>query len=382
MKRLVISIDPGFDAAKIVINKRQYKYPFAVEDITEELDKFPLQRTDNSFVLCKMDGRTYLVGEYARRSLLETEHLEEAKVDMDNFYTTGRFKTNLFKVGFFAFMGMALYDYAQETKDISIDDINNCELFVGVALPHEFCDILWKTCIKDLLAEDHKFILDIGNNKNIKFDLILKENNCVYNSQAICALIDMVCNDDGNMIEKDKTIMDYLPAIVIDAGYKTLGKFKLSRDGRMDKAESNTLFAMNNINEQVSAKIREKVPNIYPYMIEDLYKNNESVYYEEDGEVKYFNIKKMRDEITKQKAIQLMEYLRRQHNNLLDVKLILLAGGTGAAYFDTINEYCSKRINLKDKVWLAKSGFDGAECDPVFAISIGLYKAMALHFDF
>jgi hypothetical protein len=112
------------------------------------------------------------------------------------------------------------------------------------------------------------------------------------------------------------------------------------------------------------------------YMIEEKYNNKEVVYFEEDGEVKNFDIVAMRDVETIKMANNLMDYLMLQHNKLLDIKLLLLAGGTGSAYFNTINEFCNNRANLKGNVILAKSGFDGKECEPVYAIAVGLYKAM------
>lgn len=383
MKRLVIAIDPGFDGAKIVVNKHCYHYPFVVEDITNDISSFPVKRTDKNFVLCEMGERTYLVGEYARKSLQEAEHQDNARAEMDTFYTVGRFDTLLFNVGLNAFLGMALYDYAHDSKKddsvepFNIEDLSNWDIFVGVALPHQHCDELWEKSVKGYLLDHHDFTLHIGSDKNIRFKFDLKKENCVYNSQAICALLNMVCDDNGLMIDQDKTIMDYLPALILDGGYKTLGKFKLSRDGRMDKPESNSLYAMHNINEEVAAKVRDKVPGIFPYMIEDKYNNDEPIHYEdENGDVKSYNVVEMRDAITKNKALQMMEYLMREHNKLLDIKLILLAGGTGAAYYDTVKDFCDKRNNLKEKVLLANSGFDGEKCEPVYAIVIGLYKAM------
>lgn len=385
MKRLVISIDPGFDGCKIVINKQTYSIPFVVEDITSAATSFPVARSDKKFIRCEYEGRMYLVGEYARKSMLEADHQENAKEEMDTFYTIGRFGTTLFKVGLNAFLGYGLYLYQEYTKDkkgdevFKIEDMANWDIHLGAALPHQYMEDLWKKYVKDDLTEQHTFVLHIGGEEDIHFDFKVEENNCVYNSQAVSALICEVTDDNGNMIEKNKTIFDYLPALVNDGGYKTLGIFKLSRDGRMDKSESNSDFAMHNINEAVAAEVRKKKPGVFSYMIEELYKNKEAVFYEdESGTVQEIDIETLKDTETVTMANKLINYLMEKHDKLLDIKMFLLAGGTGSAYFNTIKEFCDKRINLKDKVCLAKNGFDGKECDPVFAIAIGLYKSMIL----
>lgn len=383
MKRLIIGLDPGFDGGKIVINKMTLSIPFAVEDITNELSKYPLSnRNAENFIRLEKDGSTYLVGDFARLSLLEADHQKSSKDSLDTFYTISRFSSKLFEVGLNTMLGYALYKYEEYTRKndveevFNISEIDEWDIHVGVALPHEFMDDLWAKHVKDYLAKPQNYNLLVGT-KTIKFNYQLKEENCVYNSQAICALIDLITDDEGNNIDSEKDIQHYLPALIIDGGYKTLGKFKLSRDGRMDKDESNTDFAMNNINEAVAAEIRKKNANIYGYMIEEKYNANEEIYYEdEDGTVKSFDVRAMRDAETVKTANRLMEYLMTEHNRLLDIKLILVAGGTGAAYYNTIKEFCDKRDNLKGKVKLANNGFDGKECEPVYAIVIGLYKAM------
>lgn len=381
MKRLVISLDTGFDGCKIVVNEQLFREPFVVEDITDVVNQYPMNIKNKDYIRYEKDGRVYLVGQMARKSLQEADHRARAGSELDTFYTTGRFGTNLFRAGLEAFLGYALCRYEEYTNEnkgtekFSIEDIKNWDIHVGTALPHQFMDEIWKTNVKGYLVGHHEFNLYIGG-RTISFNFDLKEDNCVYNSQAICALIDKVTDDKGSMIENDKTIYDYLPALIIDAGYKTVGKFKLARDGRMDKPESNMTYAMDNINNVVAAKVREKEPEFQSYMVEEMYFTGEEVYYEGENGLETFNIREMRDKETDEMAKKLMEYLMVEHRKLLDIKIILLAGGTGAAYYKTINEFCSKRANLKDKVWLADNGFNGDKCDPVFAIAIGMYKAM------
>lgn len=387
-KVLLVAIDPGYDGCKIVINKQTYHMPSSVEDISK-VSSVVRVNYDEEFITYESDGASFLVGKYARKSLLETDHSEKARADLDTSYTLGKFGTDVFRVGVRASLGYALIQYSEFTKSqkevpvFELADMPNWDVHVAVALPHEHMESLWKQHVKPFITGKHEFSLNIGLSRKEDFSFKFKEENCGYNSQTICALLSVITDDDGKMIQ-GKTLVDYLPAIILDGGYKTFGIFKLARDGRIDNPESNLDFAMHNVNEIVAAKIRSTYNcNVHSYMIEEYANGTEELWYVDDKDISQkIDVKAIRDNEIEEMAKKLIKHLLEKHNNLKDARTILDAGGTGEAYFKYIKAFCEeKRHNLKDNVKLADQGFNGEPCQPVFAIAIGLYKAMVDELD-
>lgn len=376
-KRLVIAVDPGFDGCKIVINKRCYNIPFMVEDITDDVDNFSLARFGNDFIRVEYDNKTYLVGEYARKALLEKEQREKSKADLDMNFSINRFNTEKFKVGFKAFLGYALYRFCQEDEKFELNNINDYDIFLGVALPHEYSDQVWDNSVRECAAGKYKFKLIVSNDKPIDIDFNIKVENCFHNSQTISALSSKILDDDGNSVDDGKNIFDYLPALIIDGGYLTLGIINLTKSGKMVKSESNQTYAMHNINEMVANEIRSKKPDFMSYMVEEYVNSNEVLRYKDtDNEFQKFDVVELKKKYTANMATQLFDYLNKQFDDLLDIKYILVAGGTGKAYYEVFKNLCDKRENLKDNLYLADNGFNGEPCEPVFAVAIGLYKSI------
>lgn len=384
-KQLIIAIDPGFDGCKIIINKRKYCIPFVVQDITNDLDNYNIRRKDDAFIRCEMNKKMYIVGEVARTSLLNEAVNTGKQAILEDFYAIGRFDSELFKVGFNAFLGYALFLYSEYTianKGVDtflLEELDQWEMAIGVALPHEYTD-KYAPVMEDLvLHTKHEFKLLIGDREVINFDF--KPSYFLYNSQTVAALLSELIDDRG-MEKGGKTIYDSLPALILDGGYKTLGEFEFARDQSIRKSISNQDFAMMNIDIKTAERIRKHIPNVYYYMIEEYYRNAEILHYIDDGKVKDIDVVQRKNEAITETAQQLVEYLLKKYNDLLDMKCILIAGGTGQIYYPFILEYCKEnRSYLTDKIILASGKFDkedNKEKEPVYAVAVGVYKGMVM----
>ena len=94
------------------------------------------------------------------------------------------------------------------------------------------------------------------------------------------------------------------------------------------------------------------------------------------------DIKPIVNQFTDETCEQLIEYIKEKYNNLLDIKQIVVAGGTGAAYYEGISKYIKgHRSNLADHVILAQYKFMGKMISPVQAISVGLYKVLKIQIE-
>lgn len=384
-KRIVLAIDTGFDGGKICVNGHLINIPFMIQDISSSENAFELRRVDSSFVRCVKDGKTYLIGEVAKKYLLEEKKRTEHQADMETFYTMDRYKMEIFEVALDAVAAYGLYRYEElsaeddSVETFRLEEISDWEIEVGVALPHQYLDSLIPV-VQGYLSKPQDLKLMVGAEEtcDIKYSI----HGTFYNSQIVCALINEAVDDEGNNYDGDDSPYDNLPALILDGGYKTFGRFKFARDESITDDASNMDFAMNNINERVAGKINALTGRHYTgYMIESLVEDNESIrYVKEDGTIGSIDVYEEKKAALEETAKELIKHLNDTYDNLLDIKMILIAGGTGRAYYDYIVDYCkTDRKYLDGKVILAGShGFMGKPCEPVYAVACGMYKDMIM----
>lgn len=391
-KQIVIAVDPGFDGSKIVVNKQVFNVPFVVQDITADVQNYSLQRRGENFISCNFEGKTYIVGEVARTFILNKSQQEKRKASMEEFYTIGRFKTKLFEVGLNTFIAYALLKYSEytqkndETETFLLDEIDNWDIHVGTALPHSYLDELIPEIKSLLMDKPHHFTMTVGSRENMEISFSLK--NVFFNSQLVCALLNALVDENGKETtistgSKDISVYDYLPAVVIDAGYKTLADCLFGRDDSINGGQSDQDYAMMNVNDRVAEIINEKKAGIYGYMIEEYCKNNEVIrYIDENDSIGEINVVKEKEKVLKEVSDKYVSHMLKKYDDLLDTKMILVAGGTGKAYFPYIKEFLkNQRPYLADTTVLSKCTFDGKEYGPVFAVAAGMYKDIIMQLE-
>lgn len=71
-KQLLIAIDPGFDAMKVIANGVHFKFPFSAVETDER--KMSDYGSRQGFILYKdSSGATWRVGQYARTLMFENK---------------------------------------------------------------------------------------------------------------------------------------------------------------------------------------------------------------------------------------------------------------------------------------------------------------------
>lgn len=382
-KRIVLAIDTGFDGGKICVNDNLINIPFMIQDISSDEEGYALRRIDDSFIRCIKDGKTYLLGEVARTFLLNDSRRENRRSDMEVFYTLDRFNMPQFEVALDAFIAYGLYcyqDISAKDKDLEtfkLSEINDWDIYVGVALPHQFID-KYIPVVESYLKKEQNLKLIVGMDETGDIKYQIKET--FYNSQVICALINEAVDDDGN--DREDSPYDNLPALILDGGYKTFGYFEFARDESITNDASNIDYAMKNINDRVAAILSEKTGTAYTdYMVDELALKHECVRYLNGDKVESIDVAAEKEIILEEISKKLIDHLNEKYRNLLDIKMILVAGGTGYAYYKYIKEYCEKERPYIKVVLACKDGFKGKECNPVYAVVCGLYKDMLMQLD-
>lgn len=383
-KKIVLAIDTGFDGGKICVNGYLFNIPFMIQDISSDKEDFELRRIDDDFIRCIKDGKTYLLGEVARTFLLNDSRRENRRSDMEVFYTLDRFNMPQFEVALDAFIAYGLYRYAkisaanEKVETFDLDKISEWDIYVGVALPHQYID-KYINVVEGYLKKEQDLKLIVGTDKTGDIKYNIKET--FYNSQVICALINEAVDDKGN--DSEDSPYDNLPALILDGGYKTFGYFEFARDESITNDASNIDYAMKNINDRVAAMLSEKTGITYTdYMVDELSLKHESVnYIDENGQLKSIDVDAEKETVLKEISQKLIEHLNERYRNLLDIKMILVAGGTGSAYYKYIKDYCEKERPYIKVVLACRNGFLGEECNPVYAVVCGLYKDMLMQIE-
>lgn len=385
-KRIIFAMDGGFSGDKMCLNKDLLQVPFSVVDISNKSqDQWDEAYLNNDYIRGTVDGRTYLVGQAAKISLAYDGGNSEEGREMDAFSTMARYTMDIFKPALEIFIAYGLYWYCTQgsgkENGYRLEKLDDYEIIVGNALPHSDVKKL-APIVRDYLIGKkkgrHSVMLKVGDEDEVEINYTV--STAFFNSQTSCCLVNEVYDENGQKIAGDN-LYDHLPALVIDGGYKTMGKFYMRRDHTVVGGVSNIEYAMLNVNSLVAQKISEKSPGFKDYMVDERIDNGAVVRYLEDGVCKEIDVKQVKDEVMKDVVERYIAELLKSHDNLLDVETILIAGGTGAAYFPYIKEYCEKErsfINVVLAFQEEKTALNGIYGDPVYAIVAGMYKCLLM----
>lgn len=369
---LVIIIDPGFDQYKITINEKVIAFPSTMVKVDNGHSGLALVK--GNFYFYPDNGDTYLFGQGAWDELLGYDSAEANNSLLESNMDIKRFQSGFFKYSLEAALAYALYQFEHSDEgqaiNFQIKDLDSYKIYFGVALPH---DVLQEAAphINAFLRTRHNFQYRVAGEMSEKEDFTFDLNNAklFVNSQAICAFLFEALNDDATDNEEVERL---LPALIIDAGQKTLGIFLLNKNHHIYSAESNMEYAMFNIYERVAARINEELPGceFKPYQVREYMKDNMPV---------NFNKKSVYiDPIYKEEfdhvCAELCDTLTRTRSQQLNsCRSVFIAGGTGAAYYKPLKSYMNENFPYA-KVILTNKTSQGTEIEPIFAVVLGMRK--------
>lgn len=379
-----IALDAGFSGNKIAVNKMLYDIPFAIQDITDEEDRYEFRRINDDYVRVEKDGHIYLIGRAAKEYVLDMGKSRSKKATMEVFSSMERYNMQLFEVALQAFLAYGLQRYAKDSRKSEnpfvAEDAEKWDIHVGIALPHKHLDELVPV-VNGYLDKGIDISIMIGTDKKVHYQFTPASKS--YNSQVVSMLYNEVVTNDLDDVTGEKDIYNMLPALVLDAGYKTLGKFKMAADESIVGDDSDTDFAMLNINEKVVAEINVVRPGFSEYQIDKMCEMKEVVRYidAETGKPRQLDICALKEKCLKETCDELIEHLCAEYDNLLDFKCILIGGGTGDQYYPYIKEFCKKERPYLKVILAGSEDFYGKPCGPVHAIAAGLFKEILMNLE-
>lgn len=371
-KKLLIAIDPGFDAMKVIANGIHFKFPFsAVETDERKMSDYGGRK---EFILYKdRSGATWRVGQYARTLMYENKSQQDDPTA--KLYTEERFISPEATVGILSAIAKAidLTGLYNEQADLDIRLI--------VALPHSVRNKYAPT-VAGLVSGAQRFYMtfDDGEEKEYRFNIV--EQNVLTVSQTIAAILGETSDDNGYIDESKYHYLANGPTLVVDGGYYTMGLVPVSRGGSVDDdhAESNTNYAMKNVNLGVAKEIADTRPDIKHYSVEYLLSQGESeIRYMDKGQNKVVSIdlSVIREKKLQNVCNNFIRYLNKKYNDLIDFRYVLVTGGTGAAFFSQLLAYY-KGTGVMDEahMLLTHPVLSGNELPIEFSVVTGAYKGL------
>ena len=370
MNSLYIAIDPGFDSLKVIANGIVFKFPFNVVETDErKMSDYALR---NDFLLYKSPlGTTYRVGQYAREMLFENKRSSED--GMQNFYTEQRFISDSFSVGLNVAIALSIVKAGLYLQQDTLD------IHLIVALPHA-CRNQFASTIIGKASGLHEFNLRCGTHAEQSFSFSISSDHIKTVSQTIAAILGETSDEYGNIDAEKAHYLTEGPTLVLDGGYYTFGMVVVSRGGSVDDTltESDTTHAMKNVNLQITSAIASVRPDIKHYAIEYLLsKEDGKLRYMKDGHAEVLSLPELRTEKQREVCADFIQYLNQKYNNLLDVKYVLVTGGTGACYYHQMLQYYTQAgIMDKSHFLLTTSSLREKTFSIEFSIAIGAYKGL------
>ena len=386
--KLKISVDVGYSASKICVNGVVlFTIPSNIVEITGNENYLLGIRQPNYISTSYVQGQKYLVGEQAATLLMEQNYRDAYNEIKETMSSYDRFKHANTITHLMTCIGMALIKYSQYTMENNVTpkfDVTKdlgekslFEIFVILGFPHDICESTLQI-VKPRVVGEHKFDIETEDDEyNLQF-FIDKEHVMAF-SQAQAAYMGTVLDEKGQLISNSEHFKK-LPALLLDGGMKTVGKFVLTKTASVEQAESNTDYAMDNVYRKVVDYIRKEYgrEDIEVYNIEQILRNEGGrLVAKKNGTTEVVNIKKIYEQYRNEVCEGLIEYLNKEHNNLLNIEEILIAGGTGAEYYDSFMDYIEReKGHLEKDVRLIDYVFNNAPIDPVYAVAVGLYKTL------
>lgn len=380
--KLLIAIDPGFDAYKIVVNEHTYHFSSKMLDVTTETYGVD-RRPKGSYYLRLAEERNnrivdyeYLIGDVTELSMHSATIVANNAQLLSDLQATSKFSSDNFKISLQGALALALYLYQKDDKSFSFARLekNEYDVAIAVALPHDYVTKAWST-VKQFLQCKHDFKLYITD-EDIEIPIQYDFSDALFmrDSQVKCAFIYEFTDDDGF---DDDNLMDKLPCVVIDGGYRTFGTFFLNKDYSTSVCKSNLDYAMSSVDTAVSSEVSRITgrTTFTALQVKEYLKTQEPINYG-TKRITPAELTEMYNRALTATANSSIKFLEKTME-LDDARSLLLTGGTGAAYFNIYKAYFNENYGDNLVPVLSDKPYHGKKIDAVFGVVLGLYKQLS-----
>ncbi len=350
-----IALDIGYSSVKVISPNTVASFPSYARRIDESF-QFAGETPKESILYKDLaTNEMWIVGERAQM-LIATGDTSDSE---SSLYGRDRYSNDMFRVIANTGLGFGYLDN-QIASPAPSDKI-----IIQTGLPERYMND--EDDLKDSLAGKHGFALKIGNNDWKKFAFDININNIFVMSQPKGTLFS-VCIDKNGQFVPDAAKYLSSSVLIADPGFGTFDVFPIV-EGAVASGETYSDLGMKRILQETAKLIKENYNiNIY---VPAMQKNLES------GTVRFIDKKNL---VTRDYQFEKLlaqanakicdEAINRMTSsfNIADFSYLIITGGTGAAWFNQIQEKLKKVSHLH----LIK-GNQNDELDFIFANVRGYY---------
>lgn len=321
--RIPCGIDIGYSAIKVKSPYNESVIPSIVRRVTRDA---PLLISDDDIRYSGEDGRTWYVGSIAKKSLTagntaikKSTMLGRQRIQSHEFLV--QIRVALF---FASLRGLTEDGYERDTRALKIQ----------TGLPPEFIR-QDSALLKDRFAGTHTFRIKIGKRPWVKVTFEIGRGDVYVCKQPFGTLMSCVMNNQGEIVN-DALLTKNL--LVLDPGFHSVDTYHCLQGAAEGESLTWENYGMQAVFQRTCDDILKNTKNqadIDVYGLEQRLRDG-FVYYGPRKEKYFFEMDFMKN--LKEVCLGLLDELNTTYNNMMDVDVLILTGGTGAAWEGIIRD--------------------------------------------
>lgn len=325
-KDYIIGLDVGYSATKVFYENGFFVFPSyakKINNIMELANAKDILYKDES-------GEIYMVG-YVAQNMLESTNTNDTSAEL---FGRKRYSNKIFKI----FCDVAIAIATAKKTD-------NRKVIIQTGLPSSYVDGDQKELIR-AISKPSTFSLKIGDGKWIKYTSSVDAKDVYVMPQPAGSLYSILIQSDGQYVPNAKEILNS-NVLVMDIGFGTFDFFGLKNRANVCN-ESIDEIGMREVLAHTSKKILAEYNE--DIRVAALQKNLET------GKVICINEEEMCDEekdlapLLESSNNEVFKEAMQRAKGVTDAfrgyKYIIVAGGTGEAWYANIKEWLSNRRTL------------------------------------
>ena len=325
-KDYIIGLDVGYSATKVFYENGFFVFPSyakKINNIMELANAKDILYKDES-------GEIYMVG-YVAQNMLESTNTNDTSAEL---FGRKRYSNKIFKI----FCDVAIAIATAKKTD-------NRKVIIQTGLPSSYVDGDQKELIR-AISKPSTFSLKIGDGKWIKYTSSVDAKDVYVMPQPAGSLYSILIQSDGQYVPNAKEILNS-NVLVMDIGFGTFDFFGLKNRANVCN-ESIDEIGMREVLTHTSKKILSEYNE--DIRVAALQKNLET------GKVICINEEEMCDEekdlapLLESSNNEVFKEAMQRAKGVTDAfrgyKYIIVAGGTGEAWYTNIKEWLSNRRTL------------------------------------
>lgn len=327
-KDYIIGLDVGYSSTKVFYENGYFVFPSFAKKVYGMLelpnDKDILYKEDSS-------KDVYMVG-YMAQDMVESTDTNDTDGEL---FSRKRYGTKVFKI---------LCNVALAIATLNKED--NRKIVVQTGLPTSYVEAD-EPSIKKAITKPDSFSIKVGKGKWKHFDLSIDKNNIYVMPQPSGSLYSVLIQNDGNYVSNAFNILNQ-NNLVLDIGFGTFDFLGIKNRSTTCK-ESVDNVGMRAVLTETSKKILKEYEE--EIRVSAIQHNLET------GKVVCINEDDMKDEeksinpllsaANKEVFTRAMEKAKGVTNAFRGYSNIIIAGGTGEAWFNSIKAWLSQRQSLR-----------------------------------